>query len=128
MSPTHKVLEVSPSSTLPISGRTPSKGVTAKSVQTELATVTVGTNTYSVSFDKTAVSPVMTEFGPYRLYDPKFTWSEAHDKKNARIDYYARLLGTYLLNKFHKHITKIRAKNKVIQPGKIKNNAVYYAR
>ncbi len=64
--------------------------------------MTVGTNTYSVPFDKTAVSPVMTEFEPYRMLNPKFTWSEAHDKKNARIDYYAHLLGTDWWNNLHK--------------------------
>ncbi len=37
-----------------ISGRAHSKTVSTKSVQTEPATVLIGTNTYSVSFDKSA--------------------------------------------------------------------------
>ncbi|MCP4604285.1 MAG: hypothetical protein GY847_27820, partial [Proteobacteria bacterium] len=104
--PTHKILEVPLSSTLPISDRTRSKGAVAKSVQTEPAMVTVGTNTYSVSFDKTATSPIVTEFESYRMSNPEFTWSEAHDKRNACIDYYARLLGTDWLNKKKKKRVK----------------------
>ncbi|MCP4601195.1 MAG: hypothetical protein GY847_11840, partial [Proteobacteria bacterium] len=81
--------------------------------------MTVGTNTYSVSFDETAVSPVVSEFESYHMYNPEFTWSEAHDRKNARIDYYAHLLGTDWWNNLHK--------NRVIEPAKVDNKTIYYA-
>ncbi len=92
-----------------ISGRTRSKTVSAKSVQTEPATVSVGTNTYSVSFDEDA--PTVKEFLPYRTAgDTDLTWSQAHDQKNIRLDYYARLLGTNWWNNSHAKNAKKRAK------------------
>ncbi len=70
--------------------------------------MTVGTNTYSVSFDKTTVSPTVTEFQPYCMPNPsEFTWSEAHDKKNICFDYYARLLGTDWWNNLHEKKAKM---------------------
>ncbi|MCP4606548.1 MAG: hypothetical protein GY847_39580, partial [Proteobacteria bacterium] len=85
------------------------------------------TNTYSVLFDKTAVSPVVTEFEPYHMSNPDFTWSEAHDKRNARIDYYARLLGTDWWNNLHRKRAKKCAKNRVTELAKLGNKNVYYA-
>ncbi len=82
---THKLAEAPQSESQHISGRTCSKVLVVKSVQTEPATVSIGTNTYTVSFDEKA--PTVKEFLPYRIMDnSEFTWSQAHDEKNIRLD------------------------------------------
>ncbi len=104
---TNKIEDVPQSDSLLISSRTRSKAAVVKSVQTEPATVTVGTNTYSVLFDNTTDSPTVTEFQPYRTTNQSdFIWSEAHDRKNLQFDYYARLLGTDWWNRLHEKRAK----------------------
>ncbi len=112
-----------------ISSRTRSKVCEAKAIQTELTAISVGTNTLNVSFSR--APDAVLEFPEYhKKGTTDFTWSQSHDLRNHRRDFYAHRDGRDWWNKGKKSECSTRstvcAKRASILCDTISANSAYF--
>ncbi len=100
----HKILDAAHLGPELISSRTRSKVCEAKDIQTELTTISIGTNTASSVFFSHAPDAVL-EFPEYRkMGTTDFTWSQARELKNQRFVINAQKYGKDWWNKEKKKL------------------------